>query len=57
MKQLMGGTSYCAASDMRLLFGLGANPRVDRVEVKWPSGRLSDLKGVAINKYLTITEQ
>src|SRR3954468_13886709 len=33
-----GGTSYLSASDPRLLFGLGAAARVERLEVRWPSG-------------------
>lgn len=55
-KQLMGGTSYCSASDLRLLFGLGTNPKVNEVKVKWPSGQVSSLKNVSINQYITIKE-
>ncbi len=55
-KQLMGGTSYCSASDLRLLFGLGTNPKVNEVVVKWPSGQVSHLKNVSINQYITLKE-
>jgi enediyne biosynthesis protein E4 len=34
-----GGGSYQSASDHRLHFGLGAEVRAQRVEVRWPSGR------------------
>ena len=55
-KQLLGGTSYCSASDHRLLFGLGQNEKVDAVTVRWPSGQVTTLKDVAINRYVTIKE-
>ncbi len=55
-KQRLGGTSYCSASDPRLLFGLGARRKIDEVEVRWPSGQISSLKNVRANQYLTIKE-
>lgn len=33
------GSSYLSANDTRLHFGLGAAARVERVTVRWPSGR------------------
>ena len=30
--------SYCSANDPRVLFGLGADPTVDRLRVLWPDG-------------------
>ena len=56
MKERLGGTSYCSASDPRLLFGLGANTKVDEVQVRWPSGKVSTLKNVAANQYLMVKE-
>ncbi len=35
-----GGGSYVSHSDLRVHFGLGAASRVDRLEVRWPSGRV-----------------
>jgi hypothetical protein len=55
-KQRLGGTSYCSASDPRLLFGLGTNVKIDEVEVRWPSGQITTLKNVRTNQYLTIRE-
>jgi ASPIC and UnbV len=37
--QHVGGGSFLSASDRRLHSGLGDATRVDRVEVRWPSGR------------------
>jgi hypothetical protein len=39
-RQRIGGGSYQSASDPRLHFGLGGATRVDRIEVRWPSGRV-----------------
>ena len=55
-KQLLGGTSYCAASDQRLLFGLGQIEKLDAVTVHWPSGIVTTSKDVAIDRYVTIRE-
>ncbi len=38
-RQVVGGGSYLAASDRRVHLGLGDAPKVDRIEVTWPSGR------------------
>lgn len=55
-KQLLGGTSYCAASDQRLLFGLGNLDKIDAVTVRWPSGLVTSINDVAIDHYLTVRE-
>ncbi len=55
-KALAGGTSYCSASDARLLFGLGASARADSVEVRWPSGQVSTLKNVRADQYINVKE-
>jgi enediyne biosynthesis protein E4 len=55
-KQLLGGTSYCSASDLRLLFGLGDGQKIDALEVRWPSGVVTTIREVAIDHYLTVRE-
>jgi tetratricopeptide (TPR) repeat protein len=42
--QREGGGSYLSAPDGRLHFGLGDAAAVDRVEVRWPSGRVDRWK-------------
>ncbi|MDQ2855843.1 MAG: CRTAC1 family protein [Acidobacteriota bacterium] len=56
IKQRLGGTSYCSASDPRLLFGLGRTGSIEEVEVRWPSGQKTIIKNVQANQYLTIKE-
>ncbi len=48
--QRMGGGSFLSASDGRLHFGLGAATRVDRVEVRWPSGRVDQFRDLAVDR-------
>ena len=55
-KALIGGTSYCSASDQRLLFGIGNNEKIDTLTVHWPSGQVTTSKDVAFDRYLTIRE-
>jgi hypothetical protein len=42
--QREGGGSYLSAPDGRLHFGLGDAAAVDRVEVRWPSGKVDQWK-------------
>jgi hypothetical protein len=39
-----------------LHFGLGADGRVDKVVVRWPSGKMSELTGPEINRLHTVKE-
>ncbi|HEY6119361.1 MAG TPA: CRTAC1 family protein, partial [Pyrinomonadaceae bacterium] len=55
-KQLLGGTSYCSASDQRLLFGLGPAAKVDDVEIRWPSGLVDRLKNLSVDRYISVKE-
>jgi hypothetical protein len=45
-----------SASDPRLLFGLGEAPRVEQVEVRWPSGRVERFGAFAARRYVTLKE-
>ena len=56
MRDVRAGSSYLGQNDQRLHFGLGAATAVDRIEVKWPSGHVEVLGGVAANQLVTIQE-
>ncbi len=48
-----GGNGFGAQSSMRVHFGLGENTKIDRVEVRWPSGArqtFEDVKPDCIHK-------
>jgi hypothetical protein len=55
-RTVLGGTSYCSASDRRLLFGLGDASRVSRLEVEWPGGGRSVLEGLKADRYVRVRE-
>jgi len=47
--------SYLSINDPRVLFGLGKNI-VDKLVVKWPSGKVTTVPSPHTNTYLTVTE-
>ena len=48
--------SYASANDLRVHFGLGAAVRVERLTIRWPSGRNEERRDVAADQILTIVE-
>ncbi|MBI1761850.1 MAG: CRTAC1 family protein [Acidobacteria bacterium] len=50
------GGSYLASHDPREILGLGKAAKVDSVEIKWPSGKVDKLSGLAINGYVKVVE-
>ncbi|MFO0890376.1 MAG: FG-GAP-like repeat-containing protein [Isosphaeraceae bacterium] len=56
VRDLVGGTSYLSASDSRILIGLSDHGRVDRLEVRWPSGASQEWRDVQADRWLEATE-
>ena len=54
----VGGGSYLASHDPRMVLGIGARIKFDWVEVKWPlpSGKVERFSELPIDHYITITE-
>jgi hypothetical protein len=50
------GSSYASQSELTATFGLGAETRVSRIELVWPSGRSQTLTDVGANQTLQVTE-
>jgi hypothetical protein len=56
IREVKAGSSFLGQNDVRQHFGLAAMTRVDRIEVRWPSGRTDVLENVAANQIVTIRE-
>ncbi|MCP3960064.1 MAG: CRTAC1 family protein [bacterium] len=48
--------SYGSARDPRVLFGLGDSSTVSRLEVYWPDGTAEAWEGLALDRYLTLSQ-
>jgi hypothetical protein len=46
--------SYLSSSDPRVHFGLGGARRVERIEVRWPDGRVERFAGGAVDRIITL---
>ncbi len=55
-RQVMPAKSYLSASEFEVTFGLGQNPKIDAVEVVWPSGAKQTLKDVGADQRLVVRE-
>jgi hypothetical protein len=56
VQEVRGGGSYISQNDLRVHFGLGGAPRVDRLEVRWPNGLREAWEGLAADRILTVAE-
>ncbi len=51
-----GGGSYISSSDPRVHFGLGDAKRIDRLEIRWPSGKVEVKTDVPVNQTIEWVE-
>jgi hypothetical protein len=56
VRDVKAGSSYLGQNDLRQHFGLGDVTRVDRLELRWPSGRTEVVESVPANHIVTIRE-
>jgi hypothetical protein len=56
VQEVKAGSSYLGQNDIVLHVGLGTANQADRVEIRWPSGRVDVLERLAANQIVTITE-
>ncbi len=55
-QEVSGGSGFCAQNDRRLHFGLGKAAAIDRVEIRWPSGRTQAVTAPQLNQLHRIIE-
>ena len=53
---LHSGAGYLSQGELRLTFGLGGRTQADAIEVRWPSGQVDRLTGVAAGNVITVEE-
>jgi enediyne biosynthesis protein E4 len=49
-------SGYLSQNDPRIHFGLGKSEKVDRIEIKWPSGKIQVLENIPVNQILKVKE-
>ena len=49
-------SGYLSQNDPRMHFGLAKNTLIDKIEIKWPSGKLQILENIKVNQILTVKE-
>ena len=55
-QMLKSGSSYLAANELVMTFGLGQLTKADAVEIRWPSGQVDKLLNVNAGQTVTATE-
>jgi hypothetical protein len=53
----MSNSGYLSQSDHRIHFGVGDNEKIDKIEIRWPTGKTETLNDVKVNQIIKIKEQ
>ncbi len=56
VREIFPTGSYLSTSDTRLYFGLGAETRITRLEIQWPSGKKQTLQDLKADQILILDE-
>jgi enediyne biosynthesis protein E4 len=56
IRAIDGGGSYISSHDRRIHLGLGSVTKVDRIEVRWPSGRVESRSNLPVGKVVRWAE-
>lgn len=51
-----GGIGFCAQNQRRLHFGLGKSAKIEKVEIRWSSGKIQTIENPELNKVHKIKE-
>lgn len=55
-KQVTGGEAFSSQNQRPVHFGLGTTKKIDKIEIRWPSGIVQIIDQPSINMYHTIEE-
>ena len=56
VQQVSGGSGFCAQNQRQLHFGLGKQPRLEKAEIRWPSGKVETIKTLVAGQRYKIKE-
>ena len=56
VKTIQAGKSYASSEELMAHFGLGKHRKVETLEVYWPNGLRTQLKGLVADKQVTVTQ-
>ena len=56
LQEVSGGSGFCAQNQRTLHFGLGSQTAIDRAVIRWPSGKVQELKGLRAGQVHKIQE-
>jgi enediyne biosynthesis protein E4 len=56
VREVKAGSSYLSQNDLRAHFGLGTATRIERVDIRWPSGTNDVIRNVPVNHIVTVVE-
>jgi hypothetical protein len=54
--EVRSGSSYISNNDMRVHFGLGSAKKIERVQVRWPSGLVERFENLPVDAIHTLKE-
>jgi hypothetical protein len=55
-EEIHSGGSYLSQNDLRVHFGLNAAMKIESLEIRWPSGKIEQLKNLDADKYYAVLE-
>ncbi len=56
VQQVTGGTGFSSQNQHRLHFGLGKTGLVEKLEIRWPSGKIQIIENPELNRVLAVKE-
>ena len=56
LQEVSGGSGFCSQNQRRLHFGLGRAEAVEKMIVRWPSGKISEIPTPALDRVHTLKE-
>jgi hypothetical protein len=56
MREVRSGSGYLSQGDLRVHFGLGRHAEAEKVEIRWPSGKVQLLEHIRANQFLKVIE-